>query len=606
MKKQMELFEPVTRGFADGGFEDGGLLDEGGSVDPISGNDVPIGSTKEEVRDDIPAQLSEGEFVFPADVVRYFGLERLMEMRQEAKKGLKLMEEMGQMGNSDEATIPDDIPFDVNDLELEDDGTPEYAQGGVVNAQVGAFMQPQPTGMLGTQQSQFANYGQQVGTPPVQQPIMPTAPYQPPMQQATPIVSTTSFLGGTSGGTGLDSGLADMGPPDEYRTYRNDAGDEIQVPFKNGKVHSTFTIPQGFKPASETTAAQTDATTDTAIPDTKVMQSDGDDDAPAIDPITSGDKGQFTTTDMRGVGYDRSQIKDEDLLAELKEIGKSQISQLSTATPSGMMAKVGSTVKNAGLKNIGSTLKSGGVDSRKEFLTAQKVTMDAFLGGLNSTYGGARDAYTKGEGLAGMRLHELSPTVQKNLAGELKATREAVAAAVAGKTAEDLGRELADSSKGLGKDIKDLGLSRTFSDTVRGREIEREKSYGQLFAEARATKSARDKLAAQYGLDAKGKSLSTIRAEANAAQDRINAEAEANRKAALARQQAQMGHTRSVGGGDDDSQDFGGRPSYGGSVGYGGGVGTGGGVGESFGAYGGFNKGGLANQMKQSGLASKK
>ena len=44
-------------------FEEGGLKDEGGSTDPISGNDVPIGSTKEEVRDDIPAQLSEGEFL---------------------------------------------------------------------------------------------------------------------------------------------------------------------------------------------------------------------------------------------------------------------------------------------------------------------------------------------------------------------------------------------------------------------------------------------------------------------------------------------------------------------------------------------------------------
>ena len=40
------------------------LKDEGGTKDPVSGNDVPIGSeTKEEVRDDIPAQLSEGEFV---------------------------------------------------------------------------------------------------------------------------------------------------------------------------------------------------------------------------------------------------------------------------------------------------------------------------------------------------------------------------------------------------------------------------------------------------------------------------------------------------------------------------------------------------------------
>mgnify|MGYP003312160438 CR=1 FL=1 len=59
-------------------FQDGGLMDEGGTVDPVSGNDVPPGSTQEEVRDDIPAQLSEGEFVFPADVVRFIGLEKLM------------------------------------------------------------------------------------------------------------------------------------------------------------------------------------------------------------------------------------------------------------------------------------------------------------------------------------------------------------------------------------------------------------------------------------------------------------------------------------------------------------------------------------------------
>ncbi len=58
MEKQMEMFE------------DGGLKDEGGMIDKESGNEVPSGSTRKEVRDDIPAQLSEGEFVFPADVVR--------------------------------------------------------------------------------------------------------------------------------------------------------------------------------------------------------------------------------------------------------------------------------------------------------------------------------------------------------------------------------------------------------------------------------------------------------------------------------------------------------------------------------------------------------
>ena len=70
-------------------FSEGGLEQDGGTVDPVSGNDVPVGSTQEEVRDDIPAQLSEGEFVFPADVVRFIGLNNLMQIRQEANRQLQ-------------------------------------------------------------------------------------------------------------------------------------------------------------------------------------------------------------------------------------------------------------------------------------------------------------------------------------------------------------------------------------------------------------------------------------------------------------------------------------------------------------------------------------
>ena len=94
----------------------GGLKDEGGEIDEASGNRVPIGGTKEGVRDDIPANVSEGEFIFPADVVRYHGLDKMMALRQEAKMGLKQMESMGQMGNSEEATMPDDLPFEMADL----------------------------------------------------------------------------------------------------------------------------------------------------------------------------------------------------------------------------------------------------------------------------------------------------------------------------------------------------------------------------------------------------------------------------------------------------------------------------------------------------------
>ena len=119
--------------------QEGGLQDEGGTVDKESGNDVPSGSLKKEVRDDVPAMLSEGEFVIPADVVRYIGLEKLMQMRQQAKMGLQMMEKMGQMGNSEEAEIPDDLPFGVTDIVVmgSDDDEKEMAQGGVIYAQEG-------------------------------------------------------------------------------------------------------------------------------------------------------------------------------------------------------------------------------------------------------------------------------------------------------------------------------------------------------------------------------------------------------------------------------------------------------------------------------------
>jgi hypothetical protein len=120
--KQMELFAG------------GGLKDEGGSVDKESGNKVPVGSLKEEVRDDIDAKLSEGEFVLPADVVRFYGLAHIMKMRDIAKAGLAKMDAMGQMGNSDEATMEDDMPFSMEDLEVEDEegNSMEYANGGYV------------------------------------------------------------------------------------------------------------------------------------------------------------------------------------------------------------------------------------------------------------------------------------------------------------------------------------------------------------------------------------------------------------------------------------------------------------------------------------------
>lgn len=80
------------------GFNEGGLADDGSKMDPISGNDVPAGSMQEEVRDDIDAKLSEGEYVIPANVVRFFGVDRFEKMIAQAEKGLGEMEAKGRIG----------------------------------------------------------------------------------------------------------------------------------------------------------------------------------------------------------------------------------------------------------------------------------------------------------------------------------------------------------------------------------------------------------------------------------------------------------------------------------------------------------------------------
>ena len=78
--------------------QEGGIKDDGMKTDPVSGNDVPIGSLAKEVRDDIPAQLSEGEYVVPADVVRFYGVKFFEDLRTEAKLGLQEMERNGRIG----------------------------------------------------------------------------------------------------------------------------------------------------------------------------------------------------------------------------------------------------------------------------------------------------------------------------------------------------------------------------------------------------------------------------------------------------------------------------------------------------------------------------
>ena len=240
MPKQMEMFE------------DGGLKDEGGEVDEESGNEVPPGSTKEEVRDDIPARLSEGEFVFPADVVRYLGLDFLMKLRQRAKAGLQKMEEMGQMGNSDEATLPDDIPFTIDDLDMEDDPL-EMQVGGVVTNPMG-----NPTAM--------SNQVTTMNTPNIYNPNMGQM-YTP--GGVTPYAPATfkSLLPQSSAGQVKTTN----------KRYVNKATGQVRmIPHVEGTNKPLYPVPEGFV-LEETPTEEKKPETKTETTKVKPVDTGGDD-----------------------------------------------------------------------------------------------------------------------------------------------------------------------------------------------------------------------------------------------------------------------------------------------------------------------------------------
>ena len=106
-------------------------LGQAETVDPVSGNDVPPGSLPEEVRDDIDAKLSEGEYVVPADVVRFFGVKYFEDLRTEAKMGLQQMDADGRIGGEPVQEQPQgqDDSMDVAELKAALSSSGMYAGG---------------------------------------------------------------------------------------------------------------------------------------------------------------------------------------------------------------------------------------------------------------------------------------------------------------------------------------------------------------------------------------------------------------------------------------------------------------------------------------------
>jgi len=537
MDKQMDMFA------------DGGLEQDGGTNDPVSGNEVPPGSTQEEVRDDIPAQLSEGEFVFPADVVRFIGLEKLMRMRQEAKMGLKMMEEMGQMGNSDEATMPDDLPFDINDLDM-DDG-PEYNVGGFVPA----APQQQQFGISGYTPAAAPTTGfTQAASQQFVQPTTPVAQAPTPTMQQYEVPQFSDFVGGG------------FGEYDELREYRNEAGNVMMIPFKDGNPISP--IPEGYTFYDPEETATEEVTTTPTTPQTTQVRED--------DPSDDKDPG-FSTTDVSGIGYDRSKLTD-DLRDVVTEFGAGFGTFAETfSTSSAVMDAFG---KDPRAKDSSLTSAAlGGV-------------FDAFRGNADPnnpvTFSDPNRMGRKTGQYADVTpLHEMSTGQQDRIARVAKTVvgglRDVFVDKKTGKT-----KTVSEVDSGLSALAKTLNIQ-TSVQTSKGVTF---KSRATLIREISNEQTRRQ-----------------IEADNAAAQ---KAAEERRQKMEEERQKTQnFGLT--FGGGDPGSDDrtveYGGQ-SYSVGTGEGGSVYTGGAFGGS--PFGGFAEGGLASKpkikkrMKRGGLASKK
>jgi len=435
MDKQMDMFA------------DGGLEQDGGTNDPVSGNEVPPGSTQEEVRDDIPAQLSEGEFVFPADVVRYIGLGNLMRMRQEAKMGLKLMDQMGQMGNSEEATMPDDLPFDINDLDMDDEE--EYnSSSDDLEMQVGGFVPAQQQ-----QQQQFGIAGytpaQQPTTGFAQQPVLaasqqfvqpttPVAQAPTPTMQQYEVPQFSDFVGGG------------FGEYDELREYRNEAGQVMMIPFKDGNPISP--IPEGYTFYDpEETATEEVTTTPTTPQTTQVREESGDDDP--------GPK--YSTTDVSGIGYDRSKLE-----PELREV----ISEFGFGLGAlGEAFNIYSNVASALSKDP--RVKDSSLTS-----AALGGVLDAYRGGNVTFSDPNRMGRKTGQYDINTPLHEMTPGMQLDIAAVARSVVKDMRDIFVDKdgkpkTVSEVDRSLKTAAAGLGVDVTIPGTNITKSRTTVIREI---------------------------------------------------------------------------------------------------------------------------------------
>ena len=242
-KEEGGLFSSLLKavGFADGGavtqmdkqmntlMAEGGLKTDGATVDPVSGNEVPAGSNPIEVRDTIDAKLSDGEYVVPADVVKFFGVQFFEKLREKAKVGLEDMNRDGRIGGEPVADDEETLPFSPEELQTIDD-----AEG--VDAQM--------------QQSGFAVGG--VAT------ADEIAAQRSTFNPASMPIGFSAF--------GTTPAPTTTAAPTSSKVYYNDQGLTVVIPL-DANGNPTIPIPEGYSatpPQAKTTQSNLDRPSDYA------------------------------------------------------------------------------------------------------------------------------------------------------------------------------------------------------------------------------------------------------------------------------------------------------------------------------------------------------
>ncbi len=122
MADETEMFDDQEyQNLKEGGEVEADFVDDDKEDDAA---DPPPGATPEQVADDIPAMLSEGEYVLPANVVNYLGLKNITEMHQAVLDEIQQMADLGFVENVDENGKPED----------DDDEMPKVKKNGDVES----------------------------------------------------------------------------------------------------------------------------------------------------------------------------------------------------------------------------------------------------------------------------------------------------------------------------------------------------------------------------------------------------------------------------------------------------------------------------------------